>query len=283
MRWDIESVTTVRERVLTPPGRAALEAWYPLFDIFPPHHIEWNRVGLPLRRLDPRLNGLRILHVSDLHLRREWPAALDPLLDRIEANPPDILFFTGDFVDNKLNHRPSLPVLRRLVDRFLTRFGSFAIHGNHDNYGIGKDLAGPNLTFVDGRQHLINMSGGRIEVIGLPGKHRKDLHQSFVDSVPPPMPGVPRIVLSHFPDHLKRTTALDADLFLAGHTHGGQICLPGSRALLSHDSLSRRLASGAHRIGKTWLIVSRGIGYTGIPLRLFCPPEVTEIVVRAES
>ena len=121
------------------------------------------------------------------------------------------------------------------------------------------------------------MPGGKIELIGLPGKRRNELSSRFINALPEAQPGIPRIVLSHFPDHLKRTEGLQADLFLAGHTHGGQICLPRGATLMWHDSLPRRFARGAHRVGKTWLVVSRGLGWTGFPVRTWCPPEVVEI------
>jgi len=81
----------------------------------------------------------------------------------------------------------------------------------------------------------------------------------------------------HFPDHLRRTAKLQPHLFLAGHTHGGQVCLPGRIPILKHDAMPRRCCSGIHRVGDTWLIVNRGFGYTTLPIRVFCPPEVLEI------
>ena len=94
-------------------------------------------------------------------------------------------------------------------------------------------------------------------------------------------PGVPRIILSHYPDLLGAALPLDPDLYLTGHTHGGQICWPNGWALLTHDRLPRRFCKGVHRIGPTWYSVSNGFGFTGISLRVFCPAEVTEFTLRA--
>jgi predicted MPP superfamily phosphohydrolase len=174
-----------------------------------------------------------------------------------------------------------MPLVRRLVAGFKARFGCFAIHGNHDNYTIGRQLGDSQIIFLDGKRQLLNLPGGQIELIGLPGRNRLELRQRFIAAIPPANPQIPRIVLSHYPDHLRRTGGLGADLFLAGHTHGGQICLPGGTPLLWHDSLPRHLSTGANRVGKTWLVVSRGLGYTGIPLRSFCPAEVVEIRCRS--
>jgi predicted MPP superfamily phosphohydrolase len=106
------------------------------------------------------------------------------------------------------------------------------------------------------------------------------LDVDFVNSIPARRSGALRIVLSHFPDQLLRTRSLAPDLFLAGHTHGGQICLPGGWPILRHDSLPRRLCKGIHQVEKTWLVVGRGLGTTNLHIRLFCPPEVLEIQLK---
>ena len=91
---------------------------------------------------------------------------------------------------------------------------------------------------------------------------------------------LPRIVLAHYPDLITSSAAMRPDLYLAGHTHGGQICLPGGRAILTHDHLPRHLCKGAHELGDgTCLVVNRGLGFATIPLRMFCPAEVIEIVL----
>jgi hypothetical protein len=266
------------EQLLSAPDHAFTSIHNGQIQFFPPQAIEWNSLRLTLPRWPVALNGLRLLHLSDFHLRRRWPAVMDLVLLRMRENPPDLVLITGDFVDNKQNHRPAMPQVRKLVEGLRSRHGCFAIHGNHDSYKIGVELGGLGVKFLDGRRAVVELPGGRIELIGLPGKHRRELRESFLNSLPAREAGVPRIVLSHFPDHLTRTGGLDADLFLAGHTHGGQICLPDGRALIWHDGLPRNLSKGAHRIGDTWLVVSRGLGYTGIPLRMFSRPEVVEIV-----
>jgi hypothetical protein len=80
---------------------------------------------------------------------------------------------------------------------------------------------------------------------------------------------------------IRSCASLTPDLFLAGHTHGGQICLPGRIPIIRHDSLARRFWLGIHRVHGTWLVVNRGIGFsTALQLRLFCPAEVVEIRLR---
>jgi hypothetical protein len=119
-----------------------------------------------------------------------------------------------------------------------------------------------------------------IELIGLPGVDRIDLDERFLHTLPPRQPGVPRIILCHYPDLIRQSAHVKADLYLAGHTHGGQICLPNGQAIFTHDSLPKRLCKGSHDVEGTCLIVNRGFGFTTIPLRIFCPAEVVEVVMK---
>lgn len=248
-----------------------------------PSGFEWNRIELPVPGLAPVLDGLRLLHLSDFHLRKnKWYPEFDELLTRVRDDPPDLLLSTGDYVDDKKNYHPALPLVRRLVEGFRARLGCFGVVGNHDGSRLADELRGTNLTMIVGERRYLEDRGAGIEVIGLPGVKRKDFRRDFVGTVPPRRDGVLRIVLSHYPDHLKRTEPLRPDLFLAGHTHGGQVCLPNGLPILRHDSLPRRLCSGAHRVGDAWLVVNRGLGFSGFPpIRLFCPAEVVEIVLRS--
>jgi hypothetical protein len=76
---------------------------------------------------------------------------------------------------------------------------------------------------------------------------------------------------------------LEPDIYLSGHTHGGQICLPNGVPLLSHDSMPSRFKKGIHRIEHTWFVVSNGFGFTGLPFRVFCPAEVCELTLAGIS
>lgn len=273
----------VRDHLIAPaaPESALPPQQSPSLQFFPPRFIEWNRLDLAFPAMAPGLSGLRIVHLTDLHFRRRWPLAYDAMFQILAGDPPDLLFITGDFVDSKRNHRPAMPNVRRFVEKCVARIGCFAIHGNHDTYAIGRELGDSPVMFLDGRRHSIQTPRGIIELIGLPGKRRAELEPAFVESIAPQGSGTLRIVLSHYPDHLKRLGRLQFDLFLAGHTHGGQICLPGGVPIIRHDALPRRLTTGAHRVGTKWLVVSRGLGATGLPVRLFCPPEVIEIRCQA--
>ena len=243
----------------------------------------WRRHDLPVAGLSPALDGLRIVHLTDLHLRGFWTRAYDRLLDMLRADPPDLLVMTGDFVDDKFDPRRALPTLERLTSALapLARLGLWSVVGNHDGDLIGPRLAALGACVLDGRcARLTDAGGAALDLIGLPGVNREDLQPDVLHAAPPRVAGSLRVVLGHFPDQILRLDPLRPDVYFAGHTHGGQVCWPTGRPILTHDALPRRMSSGVHRVGGSWLVVSKGLGYSKYPVRLFCPAEVVEVTVR---
>jgi predicted MPP superfamily phosphohydrolase len=255
----------------------------PWLQIGGPSHFEWNRIKLPIRGLSPGLAGYRLLHLTDFHLRKRWPLMFEQVHERIRRDPPGLLLLGGDYVEDKTNYVPGLPNVRRLLSGLTYHDGCFGVLGNHDGE-IGPHIDGHNMTLIDRKRLLLDVEGGRIELIGLP-RLRKQTgpDQPFIDALPAKVPGVPRIILSHYSDYLYRTPKAAPDVFLAGHTHGGQICLPGTIAVMKHTCLPRRMAHGIHRVGETWFVANRGMGYSTVEMRLFCPAEAVEIELAVEK
>ena len=255
----------------------------PWLQIKAAYRMEWNRYDLPIAGLDPRLEGFRILHLTDLHLKPAWYRAYDNLLQEIREKQPDVILFTGDLIDDKRDHRPALPVLHKFIEHLESRLGTFAILGNHDGDLLMPELAEMNCRLMDGQTIVLEEGRGGVELIGLQGPYRIDFDESNHRHIPAKSPHRARVVMSHYPDLIKCTAHLQPDVFLAGHTHGGQICLPGGRPLLTHDSLPKNMAKGLHRVGNTWLNVPRGMGFSGLPFRFFCPAEVVELRLTQET
>jgi predicted MPP superfamily phosphohydrolase len=254
----------------------------PWFMFRGPIGFEWNRHRAPVPGLPADLDGFRFAHLSDLHLRGYWSRAYDDLIAGLESAPTDLLLITGDFINDKHDHRAGLATLKRLLPRLKSRLGTYGILGNHDVDLMASYLTELGVHLLDGRRALLESgAGAKVELIGLPGVARRDLDAHFIASQPPKPPDTLRIVLSHYPDHFKRVRPLKPDFFLAGHTHGGQICLPGGWPLITHDRMPRRHAKGLHRFDDTWYHVSRGLGFAGIPVRIHCPAEVTEFTTVA--
>lgn len=242
--------------------------------------FDWTRLQLPVPGLSRSLESMRIVQISDIHLHRRWEEGLELLLGELAADPPDLVLLCGDLVEDKTDHRPAMPLVTRFLRGLVAQRGVYAILGNHDNFRLGHEMANLGVRMLNGASDVVAVDGAEVELIGLPGIERRHLPHDFCSRFDPKRPGRPRIVMGHFPDHLLRTKALLPDLYLAGHTHGGQICGPRGLALFSHDSLGKRYCKGVHRCHDTWLVVSRGLGFSKIPLRVFCPPEAIEICLR---
>ena len=248
--------------------------WFQYHDVV---GFEWNAFQTDIANLPAELDGFRIVQLSDLHCMPHWQTAYDELIDRLNGDPPDLIVLTGDIID--WIRRPSrcLPTARRLISQLHATCGVIGIFGNHDLFVSRSAYTGTPLRLIDGQRVLIPARGTMIELIAPPGPTREDYVSGFENTLPVKRRGVPRIILSHYPDHIRRMKGLQADIFLSGHTHGGQACLPGGIAIQRHDSLPLNLFAGAHRLHGSWFFVSRGFGFSTLPFRLFCPAEVIEV------
>ena len=252
----------------------------PWFQYRDPVGFEWNAYELAVPGLPAGLVGFRIVHLSDLHCVPQWQTAYDELFDRLREEEPDLTLVTGDLVDHMRAPLPCLPTALRFLRGLRAKLGVFGIRGNHDQRLPIRAYADTPMRNVEGRRVLIDVPGrGRVELIGTPGPERRHCPPDFARRLPRPTPGVPRVVLSHFPDHFRRLKHCRPDLYLAGHTHGGQVCLPGRIPVLKHDSMPLSQWSGVHRLAGCWYVVSRGVGFSSYPVRVFCPSEVIDLTL----
>lgn len=249
-----------------------------------------TRIELPLRRLRRDLDGLTVLHVSDLHLAAgaQVAAEIQPL---IEGQRFDLTLYTGDLADDEAGCR----VLAPLLEMLRPSLGACAVLGNHDYYHyrhatgeapVPNDLHPLRQTLAAAEVRLLSNSNvalcdGALRIIGV------DDPTLGLDRIDQAYKGVARdaaqILLAHSPDVLTRLGRHRPGLLLAGHTHGGQLRLPGIGALGTVSVLPRRYAMGAYIYDGVQTYVSRGIGTSGAPARLYCPPEITFITLRSPA
>jgi predicted MPP superfamily phosphohydrolase len=239
-----------------------------------------RELPLPISHLPESLDGLRLVAVSDLHLTPAWHNAYDRVIEAVTALQADLVLVVGDIVDDKRTHVPARKVINRLLPSLPSRMGTFGILGNHDSLELGRELEEQGIRMLVGQRVMLESAGATLELIGAPGPMRKDLPEGFAQRYGPPERGVPRILMAHFPDHFPKLQSMAPDVYVCGHTHAGQVCLPGGLPLLVHDRQPRRLCRGYHRLGRTHYIVSHGLGFSGVAIRAFCPPEILLLVLR---
>jgi predicted MPP superfamily phosphohydrolase len=242
--------------------------------------FEWNTYEVSLPNLPAALDGFRLVQLSDMHCQPHWQTAYDELIDRIRADEPDLIVFTGDLIDYINKPWECLPTARKLLPLLRASHGLLGVFGNHDRLVDPADYNGTPLRMIDGQRLLIHHEGAQLELIAVPGPERIDCPHDFGKSMQPKSVGIPRIMLAHFPDHIRRLKVLQPDIYLSGHTHGGQACLPGGIPIQRHDSLPIKYFKGVHQLYGTHFFVSRGFGFSTFNFRAFCPSEVIEIVLR---
>jgi len=244
-----------------------------------------TRKELLLSPCPEALAGLRILHLSDLHFRSGSQLA-SRLMPLIEAAQPELIFLTGDLLmrggrGNGLKEAEDF--LRALVGRGPT----YLVLGNED-FHKGEPHPGEQWRAI-GTNLLINQSlpyqraRGRLWITGVDDPHEG--HPDLAGAAQDLPPGEPALLLAHSPVIIRQPGIERFSVIFAGHTHGGQICLPGGKALHIHTRLPLRYSQGLHRLeGKdNFLIVSRGAGVTRVGLRLNCPPELTLWTISRET
>lgn len=276
-RLDLREVDRIVDRPL-------VRGWWPrMLTSLPGNEalsIESNEKVLVVPRLPGALDGLVVAHLSDLHLEGKLDRAFfEHAIELVNQQQPDIIAVTGDIVE-----RPEcLDWLPRTLGRLRARHGVYFILGNHDLRWNGLDriraaLIDCGLIDVGGRALWIAADGHPLLVAGnqLPWIHpAPTAPPASTNGRPRPF----RMLLAHSPDQFPWAVRERYDLVLAGHTHGGQVQLPGLGAIFAHCHHGTRYVAGLYQREDSVLHVSRGLsGLT--PLRWNCRPEVTRLVLR---
>lgn len=259
--------------------------------ILEPNHPQLVRVEVPLRRLPADLDGFTIAQLSDFHyddyLAKIPIQAAVEIVNRVQ---PDLVVLNGDFVtvsywadylhDRKQSARMAVPCAEMLA-QLRSRHGSLAVLGNHDvdaDAGmVTEALAGHGVTVLRNHASMIEQNGQRLWFCGLDSLGGRPRIDSALQEV---AKDEPVILLVHEPDFADRASKYPVDLQLSGHSHGGQVWLPGIGApwLPPH---ARKYPRGFYQVGPLPLYTNIGIGTIRFPVRFNCTPEVTLFTLRS--
>lgn len=240
--------------------------------------LSLERVTISLKRLPKKLDGFKIIHLSDTHhspfTNLEHIARAVKIANRLR---PDMFILTGDYVSHDVKF--IAPVARVLGD-LKSEFGTFACLGNHDHW-TDPDLITQSF-HKQGIKVLIN-EGSRFEARGasfwLAGVDdhmvgKTDLPAALRGSFPDEM----KLLLAHNPIIFRQSVRLVVDLTLSGHTHGGQINIRDKEKRIIRR---RKLSSGLHERKDSQIYITRGIGTVVLPVRYQCPPEISLLELRS--
>jgi len=272
--------------VVAPPALVTLAAWRAVsqFDEF-----RTRSVSLLIPNLPPALEGLRIAHVSDIHIGKfSDDALLRAVVEKTNALKPDLICYTGDLIDYDLADIPAgLAALRK----WDPRFGLCLCEGNHDlmtsRPGFEDQVTRAGFPMPINGSHSVTVRGQEIQLLGLRwggadqrdqniGNSDEDIASSVRDVVRQINPGAFPILLAHHPHAFDYIGDANVPLTLAGHTHGGQIVF----GPIAPAALRFRYISGLYRHPNgRQLFVSNGVG-NWFPLRIGAPAEIVDITLR---
>jgi predicted MPP superfamily phosphohydrolase len=250
------------------------------------HEIETTHRTFHLRRLPAVFAGFRIVQISDIHLDEFTEEFfLNEIVRRVNGLRPDLVLVTGDFCSRgPLPNRFGLAAAQRCAELLhgITCPQRFAVLGNHDVVVGPVQIRGfleRNGTPVLVNQYLpIERGGERFWLAGLDDSlsGHPDLNLTIPSNRE--AEAGPILLMAHEPDYVQTVAAHPrgslVDLVLSGHTHGGQVRLPGIKPMLLPPG-GRDFPEGFYVLGKLQLYVNRGLGTVGVPFRLNCPPEIT--------
>jgi hypothetical protein len=252
-----------------------------------PFAVGTTRLALPAPGLT---RPLRIVQLADTHVEYTSPRerALPALVDSLQ---PDLIVLTGDYLNlaNRTDPR-SLEDARALLAQLRAPYGVYAVLGTVDYPPELVDalFTGLDIAVLDDQVVRLPPEQGGLTIVGIEnsgrGRDERALLRQAMAQVPP---GDYTLLLYHTPDLAEVAAEEGVNLYLAGHTHGGQVRLPFYGAVITFSAYGKRFEMGRYTVGPTTLYVSRGLGMEGFwitpRVRFLCPPEVVVIELEPED
>jgi hypothetical protein len=241
-----------------------------------PYQLQVNRIDIFTRKLQDA--SLRIVQISDLHcdtkVRNEAR-----LVDLVNGLGADIVVFTGDAI----NSPDALGTFKNTMRHLRANMAKLAVSGNWEHWHFKNlDISGDtDFRWFKNECLELTKDGQTFTVCGLgyPYYHKA---ASLLDGL---KPDNYNIFLYHSPDLIEDIQGRDVDLYLCGHTHGGQVRLPLYGAMITFSKYGKKYESGKYQVGKTTLYVNRGVGMEGsfVPrVRFLCKPEIAVFDIKPE-
>jgi uncharacterized protein len=239
-----------------------------------------EEVRINLKRLPKKLDGFKLVHLSDIHHSPFTNLRHIENTVRIANDlEPDMVVLTGDYVSHETEYiEPAAEVLGRLR----SAHGTYACLGNHDHWtnapAVTESLGANNIRVLINEGFRFSAAGVSFWLCGVDDYMVKqtDLKAALHGSYPDEM----KMLLAHNPVIIRQALKHDVDVMFSGHTHGGQVKIrEKEKKILAH----RRLSSGLHQRRNTQIYITRGIGTVVLPVRYQCPPEISLIELRSAS
>ncbi len=254
-----------------------------------PTWLELNRLEVPIEGLPEAFAGLRLVQMSDFHGSRHVTTDyLGEAVDLAQSQGGEAILLTGDFIHKGFKY---VERVARVLGRLRAPHGVYAVLGNHDfsvrnalglrryprlHQAVADALTAEGIRVLRNETVRLQRGPSALHLTGVEDLWSRvcDLDRAFAGVCP----SVPRVVLAHNPCTVDRLAGHRCDLMLSGHTHGGQVKLPGLGPIALGPK-GRRYAAGMYRCGQTHLYVNKGVGF-GLRLRYNVRPEVAVLTLQ---
>jgi uncharacterized protein len=234
--------------------------------------VQLRHNSITSARLPKSFDGFTMLQLSDLHvdMNEDAMGRVEKLVKEIAY---DICVLTGDFRGKTFGpFEATLAGMARI--RGALKGTLYGVLGNHDTIGMVPGLEGMGIHMLLNECEVIQRGEERIHLAGI-----DDAHFYRVDNIEKAVTGIPHgefsILISHTPEIYRQAAHAGFDVLISGHTHGGQICLPGGMPITLDSVLPRRMGAGAWKYHEMIGYTSVGAGSSVVPVRFNCPPEIT--------
>ncbi|MFZ3195778.1 Phosphoesterase [Bacillus mycoides] len=249
--------------------------------------ISITEVKISSSKIPSSFKGYKILQISDLH-NKKFGDNQDVLIQKVKSINPDIIAITGDLIDSKsYDAEMSMQVIRELVKEYPVYF----VTGNHEKWSgkynsLEKKLKKQHVTVLRNEHVIIQKGGHEINLLGIddPEFNTGDIDEgsivkdTIVKAKIETLPDRYNVLLSHRPEFLEEYAEEKVDLVLSGHAHGGQVRFPFIGGLVApNQGILPKYTAGLYEQQNTSMIVSRGLGNSIIPQRVFNRPEIVVV------
>lgn len=243
--------------------------------------IQTTEITVESDRVPASFDGVKILQISDLH-DATFGDNQEKLVKKIKNTEPDLIFITGDLIDsNRYNLEQSLELVRQIVDLAPIYY----VTGNHeiatnDTENIKTSLTELGVNVLSNEEQIIEHNGEDIRIIGIEDPLNGILVNEALSQFE--YNDLFTLVLSHRPETFQDYVDYEMDVVFSGHAHGGQFRLPGLGGLVAPgQGLFPSYTAGMYTENTTHMIVSRGLGNSVIPVRVFNSPEIVLVTLKS--
>jgi predicted MPP superfamily phosphohydrolase len=256
--------------------------------VFDTTHIRVSKIKLTYRNLPQSLHGLKIAHISDVQADpRTGKWRLQRYVKKVNAQKPDVIFFTGDLVTSGNRY---IELGARALGKLQSQYGVYACLGDHDFWSdvpkIIQQLEQNGVQVLQDANRFVRVGSDSLLVTFLTNVYRRRPNVDKVNFLMGQQPrGVLDVVVTHQPSENLIELAADRGyhLFLAGHTHGGQIIFKPFGVAISPPQFESPYHRGTYHVGRMFVSINNGLGLTLAPIRYRAPAEITLIeIVRQE-